>query len=127
MHPQRPLRHVNPDADACNDIGTTRIGAPMTVYPLPVLALAQERLAERPCLVERAETLLLRDGRQVLVRPVRPEDQAALQRFFDKASEDDMRLRFFSQRSVPGHAELACYCERDDERGMTFVAFAVQD
>ena len=69
----------------------------------------------------------LRDGRSVLVRPIRPEDEPALRRLFQQASEQDMRLRFFSQRGVPGHAELARYSQIDYDREMTFVAFDTRD
>jgi acetyltransferase len=87
----------------------------------------RDRLAIRPYPAELEQVCTLRDGRSVLARPIRPEDEPALRRLFQQASEQDMRLRFFSQRGVPGHAELARYSQIDYDREMTFVAFDTRD
>lgn len=99
----------------------------MTIQPTPASATPCDRFAIRPYPFELEQKLPLRDDRQVLVRPIRPEDEAALQCFFEAASADDMRLRFFSQRAAPGHEELARYCQIDNDLTMTFVAFDVRD
>lgn len=66
--------------------------------------------------------VLKADGRQLRVRPIRPEDGSRLAQFYAAASHRDLRLRFFlSRREVP-HSELARYCQIDYEREMTFVA-----
>jgi acetyltransferase len=79
------------------------------------------RLALRPYPSELEERLQV-GGRQLLVRPIRPEDGARLAAFYAGSSPEDMRLRFFlSRREVP-HSELARYCQIDYEREMTFVA-----
>jgi acetyltransferase len=85
------------------------------------------RLAIRPYPAELQTTLSLRDGRRVLARPIRPEDEPALRRLYEQASQEDMRLRFFAQRGVPGHGELARYSQIDYDREMTFVAFDTRD
>jgi len=87
----------------------------------------RERLAIRPYPAELARALALRGRRSMVVRPIRPEDEPALRRFYQQASQEDMRLRFFSQRGVPGHAELARYSQIDYDREMTFVAFDALD
>ena len=40
--------------------------------------------------------MLLRDGREVRVRPIRPDDAERLQQFHDRLSMQTTRLRFFS-------------------------------
>ena len=63
-------------------------------------------------------------GRQLFVRPIRPEDGQRLMAFYAEASPADMRLRFFmSRREVP-HSELARYSQIDYDREMAFVALA---
>ena len=43
------------------------------------------------------ETLaVLRDGREVRVRPIRPDDAPRLARFHDRLSQNTVRLRFFT-------------------------------
>ena len=63
------------------------------------LGAAEERgggqLAIRPYPRELEETARLRDGRQVILRPIRPEDETAHWDFLHHLSSDDMRFRFF--------------------------------
>src|SRR3990172_11874557 len=47
----------------------------------------------------READVVLRDGSTVHVRPVRPNDEAALLSFFHGLSADSRQLRFFSQTS----------------------------
>ena len=86
----------------------------------------ESRLAVRPYpagLEERASV----GGRDLLVRPIRPEDGGRLAAFYAGATPSDLRLRFFmSRREVP-HSELARYCQIDYEREMTFIALAAPD
>lgn len=79
------------------------------------------RLALRPYPSELEERVSL-GGKDLLVRPIRPEDGQRLEAFYASASPSDMRLRFFmSRREVP-RSELARYCQIDYEREMTFIA-----
>ena len=68
---------------------------------------------------------LSRDGRRVLVRPVRPEDAEAHRAFFARLPPEDVRYRFFApMRELP--LELtARLTQIDYDREMAFVA--VQD
>jgi RimJ/RimL family protein N-acetyltransferase len=45
----------------------------------------------------RPQAVTLRDGRQVPVRPIRPADAPALQRFHSRLSDQTVYLRFFEQ------------------------------
>jgi acetyltransferase len=81
------------------------------------------RLALRPYPSQLEEPFEV-GGTNLLLRPIRPEDGAALAAFFDAASPEDMRLRFFRARREVPRSELARYCQIDYDREMTFVAMA---
>ncbi len=81
-------------------------------------------LAIRPYPQELEETFALRNGREVLLRPIRPEDEPAHYEFLSKVSLDDIRFRFFGLvRRLP-HSEMARLTQIDYDREMAFVATA---
>jgi acetyltransferase len=66
-----------------------------------------ERLAIRPYPMAMEERLVLPDGRDLLIRPILPEDEPALQAQVRRTSPWDLRLRFFQPiRELP-HAVAA--------------------
>ncbi|MGH8521095.1 MAG: GNAT family N-acetyltransferase [Gammaproteobacteria bacterium] len=81
------------------------------------------RLAIRPYPKELEEWIAL-DGRQVLVRPIRPEDEPLFKDFLARISPEDIHFRFFHMvRDLP-HTELARFTQIDYEREMSFIATA---
>jgi drug/metabolite transporter (DMT)-like permease/RimJ/RimL family protein N-acetyltransferase len=67
----------------------------------------------------------LRDGRQVLIRPIRPADLDALRRFFAALSPTTRRLRFHAQiKGVPERL-LREFTEPDQHEHVGFIAEAV--
>jgi acetyltransferase len=64
----------------------------------------------------------MRDGKDVVLRPVRPEDEPFLVELFKSFSEQTMRLRFFRVIKETTHETLARYCNIDYEREMVMVA-----
>jgi len=60
----------------------------------------------------------------ILVRPVRPEDEALYPEFFSQVSPDDMRLRFFAAVKDVGHAFIARLTQIDYARAMAFAAIS---
>jgi acetyltransferase len=80
------------------------------------------RLAVRPYPRALEQTATLRDGRQIRLRPIRPEDAPALQHLFNSLTPEDRRLRLFSSmRSLPD--ELAARLSQIDyDREMVLVA-----
>jgi acetyltransferase len=79
------------------------------------------RFAIRPYPVEWERTLHLR-GETILVRPVRPEDEALFLTFFQSVSAEDLRLRFFAPVRDFNHAFLAKLTQLDYARAIAFVA-----
>jgi acetyltransferase len=92
----------------------------------PVMALASPRLAIKPYPAALEERVRLA-GREILLRPIRPEDGERLQDFYANACAADMRLRFFMARREVPRSELARYSQIDYDREMTFVALTSED
>ena len=83
-----------------------------------------DRLAIRPYPRELEERVALRDGRRVLLRPIRPEDEAAHQALFASLAPEDVRFRFFNMVRELSHSQMARYTQIDYDREMAFVAIA---
>ncbi|HEY6823568.1 MAG TPA: GNAT family N-acetyltransferase, partial [Steroidobacteraceae bacterium] len=87
----------------------------------PSAASGVARLAIRPYPSELEETLDYR-GRQLLLRPIRPEDTPRHRQFLRQVTPRDLYLRFFSGvRELP-EADLAHLTQIDYDREMAFVA-----
>jgi len=85
-------------------------------------ANADERLAIRPYPKDLEETIALRDGRRLLARPIRPEDQPAHERFIASLSPEDMHSRFFSAIRKLDPSQMARLTQIDYDREMAFIA-----
>lgn len=62
------------------------------------------------------------DGRPIVVRPIRPEDEAQHRRFIEALDPEDIRMRIFSTRRELPHSELARLTQIDYDREMAFIA-----
>ncbi len=63
-------------------------------------------------------------GRAIVVRPIRPDDEAQHRAFLEKLAPEDIRLRVFQYRRELSRAELARLTQVDYEREMAFIATA---
>jgi acetyltransferase len=80
-----------------------------------------DRFAIRPY-PEELEEWISWQGRQVLLRPIKPEDGAQHAAFFDALDSDDIRFRVFIRvRELP-HSQLARLTQIDYDREMAFIA-----
>jgi len=84
---------------------------------------AQDRLAIRPYPVELEERAVVM-GREIVLRPIRPEDETQHLRFLDRVDAEDLRLRFFHAVRVVSHHQLARFTQIDYDREMAFIASA---
>lgn len=82
------------------------------------------RLAIRPYPKELEEAFVLRSGRQVLLRPIRPEDEPQHYEFLSRITMEDLRYRFFGVVGHLPHAEMARLTQIDYDREMAFIATA---
>jgi len=85
------------------------------------LAPAVARLSIRPYPKELEENVILDDGRNLLLRPILPEDETALRTGFDKLDPEDVRLRFFIPMKTLTHVQAARFTQIDYDREMALV------
>jgi acetyltransferase len=83
----------------------------------------RSRLAIAPYPKEWEQTLTLKGGQPVFVRPVRPEDEDDFRAFFEQISTEDLRLRFFAPVRDFSHRFLAQLTQLDYARAMAFAAY----
>jgi len=81
--------------------------------------------AIRPYPVKLVSTWKMKDGNEVMIRPIRPEDEPLMIRFHEKLSERSVYLRYFqplklTQRTA--HERLTRICFIDYNREMALVA-----
>ncbi|MFA7425303.1 MAG: bifunctional acetate--CoA ligase family protein/GNAT family N-acetyltransferase [Desulfosarcinaceae bacterium] len=82
---------------------------------------AAQRLAIRPYPKALEETLVLPDGQELFLRPIRPEDEPALQGLFARLSKDEIRLRFLHAMKILSHDMAARLTQIDYDREMALV------
>lgn len=88
----------------------------------PVKGSGEQRLAIRPYPRELEEWITLPAGRQILLRPIRPEDEPAHKLFLSHLTAEDVRFRFFGSVRFFGHTEIARFTQIDYDREMAFIA-----
>jgi acetyltransferase len=64
----------------------------------------------------------LPDGTDVLLRPIRPEDEPAEHEMLSSLSEETLRTRFFTVIKDISHESLILFCNIDYDRHMAIVA-----
>jgi acetyltransferase len=80
-----------------------------------------DRLAIRPYPKELEESVPLGDGRTLLLRPIRPEDEPSLQSAFAKLTPEEVRLRFFVPIRTLSHVTAARFTQIDYDREMALI------
>jgi acetyltransferase len=83
----------------------------------------EARLAIRPYPRELEETFSWDSG-EMLLRPIRPDDEARHLAFLQRLDPEDIRMRVFSSRREIARSELARLTQIDYEREMAFIAVA---
>ncbi|MBX7214909.1 MAG: bifunctional acetate--CoA ligase family protein/GNAT family N-acetyltransferase [Thermoflexales bacterium] len=83
------------------------------------------RLAIRPYPIRYMAPFRMKDGTQVIIRPIRPEDEPAVVEFHKGVSEASVYLRYFSNMPFDvrtSHDRLSRICFIDYAREMALVA-----
>jgi len=88
----------------------------------PATSVGADRFAIRPYPQSLCEEIALTDGRRVLVRPIRPEDEPAHREFMSRLLPEDLQFRFFGMVREMPHSELARLTQIDYDREMAFIA-----
>jgi acetyltransferase len=85
-----------------------------------------DNFAIRPYPAQLEEHVLWQ-GRQIGLRPIRPEDEAMQLAFYQSLDPEDIRMRvFYSRRSIE-RSELARLVQIDYAREMAFIAIAADE
>jgi acetyltransferase len=64
----------------------------------------------------------LRDGRTVMLRPIKPEDESLWLEMFHNFSQESLHFRLFQTIVQPAHEYSARYCNIDYDRELAIVA-----
>jgi len=84
----------------------------------------QQSLAICPYPKELEELIQLRNGRTILLRPIRPEDEGTHKEFDLAMSKEDRYKRYFAELPHFSHEQLAHQTQIDYNREMAFIATA---
>jgi acetyltransferase len=102
-----------------DDKGVLALDARMRIEPAKISGT--ERLAIRPYPRELEEWCPF-EGQQILLRPIRPEDEPQYREFLQQLDLLDVHFRFFDMIKEWPHSELARYTQIDYDREMAFLA-----
>ena len=105
-----------------DESGVVALDARVAIRKPARLFAGHTRLAVRPYPSQWEGELALRDGSRVVVRPMRPEDEPAVQNFLTRVTAEDLRLRFFHAMKEFSHSFIARLTQLDYARAMAFVA-----
>lgn len=83
-----------------------------------------DRLAIRPYPKELEEKAVLKGQREVVLRPIRPEDEPGHLAFIDQLEPEDLYFRFFTAATRFDHLRVARLTQIDYDREMAFIATA---
>ncbi|MBU2532706.1 MAG: bifunctional acetate--CoA ligase family protein/GNAT family N-acetyltransferase [Alphaproteobacteria bacterium] len=84
----------------------------------------RQAMAIRPYPIEWESEVEIGTLGKVIIRPIKPVDEKRLEKFFDRISADDLRMRFFTARRHVSHQSLVRLTQIDYAREMTFLAVA---
>jgi len=101
--------------------GVLALDAQVRLARSPRGAGGADRLAIRPYPKALERTIRLRDGTEVRMRPIRPEDARAMQRAFVRMTPEDRRMRLFTSVNVLRDDLAARGAAIDYDREMALV------
>lgn len=118
------IRELDLNPIVADHEGVICLDARVRVAPITLRAgkIGHPRLAIRPYPKDWERETVLKDGRVVEMRPIRPEDEQLYPDFFTEVTPEDLRLRFFAPIKDFTHAFLAKLTQLDYERAIAFAA-----
>jgi acetyltransferase len=103
--------------------GLLALDARVVLHPADLKAAP--RPAIRPYPTQYVQPWALPDGTQLLIRPIRPEDEPMIARFHQRLSERSVYLRYFHMMDLDrrvSHDRLIRICFNDYDRDIALVA-----
>jgi acetyltransferase len=119
------IREIDLNPVLADETGVIAVDARISVAPIGAArrgAFGNPRFAIRPYPTEWVRQMRLGDGKAIVVRPVKPEDEPLYGPFFAAVTAADLRLRFFAPIKDFSHAFVARLTQIDYARAMAFVA-----
>ncbi|MDE1149068.1 MAG: bifunctional acetate--CoA ligase family protein/GNAT family N-acetyltransferase [Azospirillaceae bacterium] len=102
--------------------GVMALDARIRVVPAPEPGAARLAIRAYPKRLEQHVTI--HDGRDFLIRPIRPEDEPLIHDMIARTAIEDIRLRFFAPMRRLSRAMAARLTQIDYDREMALVAIA---
>jgi len=107
--------------------GLSALDARIVLFDASVPDSALPRAAIRPYPAQYVSRGKMKDGRDVLIRPIRPEDEPLMRSFHESLSAQSVYLRYFHMEALSArvaHERLLRKCFIDYDREMALVAEA---
>ena len=122
---QRWIREIDINPLLVSPEGLLALDARVVVHGAGMAADQLPQAAVRPYPARYVSPWTMKDGSQVIIRPIRPEDEPLMVRFHETLSERSVYLRYFhlmnlEQRTT--HERLTRICFIDYDREMALVA-----
>jgi len=108
--------------------GLSALDARIVLFDASVPDSALPRPAIRPYPAQFVSHSRVKDGREVLIRPIRPEDEPLMRGFHESLSAQSVYLRYFHMEALSyrvAHERLLRKCFIDYDREMALVAEVV--
>jgi acetyltransferase len=105
-----------------DSFGVTALDARIRVQRPP--KSPADRLVIRPYPSELEEPIRIDGVPELILRPIRPEDEPALQNAFSKLTPEEIRLRFLVPIKVMSHVMAARFTQLDYDREMALILAA---
>lgn len=119
------IRELDINPLLADENGVIAVDARVAIARLPAephRGPGHPRFAVRPYPKEWERTVRLGDGRELFVRPLRPDDEPLVRAFFTKVTPEDVRLRFFAPVREFSHEFIARLTQLDYARAIALVA-----